>query len=184
MEFSITKPCSVKLTRFQLEPHLDADGANSTGHHTAAEIITKTDLDALEDTQFQCYFCDFRWNSRRSLTIHENNHRRKRFYQPRAKFCCDICFKSFKIKLSLRTHELTHMGEKPFACDHCDYRSTQKSNLNTHLKSHHSERKTYNCHVCAVKLAHRSGLKTHMKLHKEELKHECTGLDEMLILIS
>ena len=57
---------------------------------------------------------------------------------------CVICKKSFFDAHHLRRHRIIHSGEKPFACDLCNFKCNRKSNLNVHMKSHRkSKNKDY-----------------------------------------
>jgi general transcription factor IIIA len=52
-------------------------------------------------------------------------------------YVCEVCQKVFDRSDHLKIHKLIHTGDKPYACDLCDYRSNQKSNLKTHMKRLH-----------------------------------------------
>mmetsp|Transcript_22000 Transcript_22000/g.57441 ORF Transcript_22000/g.57441 Transcript_22000/m.57441 type:complete len:163 (-) Transcript_22000:26-514(-) len=54
-----------------------------------------------------------------------------------------------------------HTGEKPFACDFCDYRASRKSNLTTHLRVHTGET-PYVCHLCDYRATKKSTLSRHV----------------------
>ncbi|WP_071825696.1 C2H2-type zinc finger protein [Xenorhabdus bovienii] len=49
---------------------------------------------------------------------------------------CTICPKTFWGSAELERHMLTHTRERPFLCDSCGYRSTQKGNLKRHMLTH------------------------------------------------
>ncbi|XP_047740473.1 zinc finger protein 536-like [Hyalella azteca] len=56
--------------------------------------------------------------------------------EPKKMLSCSYCSYKTSVKTNLRVHERTHTGEKPYTCPHCDYRSCQASNLKSHLIRH------------------------------------------------
>jgi len=84
---------------------------------------------------------------------------------------CSYCPKLL-LQGSYSRHIRLHTGEKPFACDLCDYRSNQKGNLRMHIQQNHSENpeeKPYACQWCNYRSKQSSNLYSHMRAkHKNQ----------------
>jgi len=50
---------------------------------------------------------------------------------------CPYCGRLFHHKHDFLKHFRTHTGEKPFACAHCPYRSTEGSTMRRHNRFKH-----------------------------------------------
>lgn len=50
---------------------------------------------------------------------------------------CDICYKKFKLKDTLKEHRSIHFDEMRFSCDQCDYMNNDYSSMSKHRRAKH-----------------------------------------------
>ncbi|XP_067145210.1 zinc finger protein 558-like, partial [Centruroides vittatus] len=58
-------------------------------------------------------------------------------YQNLEKYRCKFCPKFCSSPSALKLHERSHTGEKPFQCDYCFKRFSEKRYLNNHKRKFH-----------------------------------------------
>ncbi|XP_054724296.1 zinc finger protein 888-like [Uloborus diversus] len=81
---------------------------------------------------FKCSFCQRKRNVLLLKSLSKNRHSEKVLQV----YACRFCGRNFNRQKWLQKHELLHTEEKPFVCDICGYRTSQKINLKLHSKLH------------------------------------------------
>ena len=54
------------------------------------------------------------------------------------KYVCPVCSKAFPVPAKMEIHMRTHTGDRPFACEYCGQRFSEKGNMQRHVKLKHS----------------------------------------------
>lgn len=82
---------------------------------------------------------------------------------------CENCGKYFSVRRSLLKHsKICGINDikilKPYSCDHCDYRSRDKSTIRIHIhRKHFSRDSLVNCRKCGKIFLSETSLKSHFK---------------------
>jgi len=87
-----------------------------------------------------------------------------------SKFCCRYCGKCVSSNRILVDHEMTHTGEKPYACPHCNKYFSCLGNLKTHTKFVHENFRKFFCHVCGMGTVTLTNLKVHLRTHFKDME--------------
>lgn len=119
----------------------------------------------------ECLQCNSglpRWNT---MMIHIKNHAEPKIKQF---FSCEICSKTFKSKISLSTHILSHRGERNFVCKFsgCTKTYLTKYQLKFHEREVHTpeNKRKFVCGICKSRFASSSTLKIHQNQRHNDFK--------------
>ena len=79
-----------------------------------------------------CPTCDYKATTKSYLTAHMRVHESPRY-------SCSHCGKTFRQATALRSHVMTHTGQRPYGCDQCSFRCIQPGDLRKHFLNQHGK---------------------------------------------
>ncbi|XP_037811378.1 uncharacterized protein LOC119603422 isoform X2 [Lucilia sericata] len=100
-----------------------------------------------------CKFCSKTFSNSEYLNRHELIHTRR--------FNCNLCFKTFSLKSTLKEHLRRHSQTLDYMCEVCGKGFIRKSSLREHMDTHTGEKIT--CNICNLRLR-KCSLPRHLRL--------------------
>ena len=68
---------------------------------------------------------------------------------------------------------IIHSGVLPHACNQCEYATTTKSSLKSHMHKHEYKEKTFYCDHCKYSFTNGNSLSSHLRSHRKERLFDC-----------
>ena len=125
---------------------------------------------------FACQYCPKKFPSKKQMQLHELCHTDVKSYQ------CSFCSKMFKFQKSCYRHEMIHKGIKPYECVHCNKTFSQKQEMETHVRVHHTGEKPFQCQFCAKGFPLRAECNKHIRVCHKGLLTDSLQIDSDMVM--
>ena len=108
----------------------------------------------------KCVLCDYSCRFQHGMDYHM-----KKQHDKGEKFECFECGYICSLKQNLTQHMRQHTGEKPFACEFCQFCSASKSGLRYHIRTVHDQKSLISCSICGYRAYNTHILTQHQRKH-------------------
>ncbi|XP_007900312.1 telomere zinc finger-associated protein [Callorhinchus milii] len=152
----------------------DADPANAKSEPVECPTCHKTFLSKYYlkvhnrkhtgEKPFKCSKCGKCYFRKENLLKHEA---RNCLTRADVIYTCPECKETFKGRIELRKHVVSHTGEMPYKCLSCPHQFMQKRDLQSHMIKSHGAPKPHGCPACSKRFLSRNELHLH-----EASKHQ------------
>ncbi|XP_067873295.1 telomere zinc finger-associated protein-like isoform X2 [Heterodontus francisci] len=120
---------------------------------------------------FKCSKCGKCYFRKENLLKHEA---RNCITRMGAIYTCHECKETFKRRIELRKHLISHTGEMPFKCPSCPQQFMQQKHLQSHMIKSHGAPKPYPCPTCSKCFHSRNDVHLHeLSKHQKEKLFVC-----------
>lgn len=93
--------------------------------------------------------------------------------------CCEHCQYKTSNKYLLATHMGVHFKTRSFQCEYCSATPTSLANLRAHIKRNHTNDRNFKCAQCGRAFCYKSELQQHLDFHMGIKRYHCDKCDKM-----
>lgn len=97
------------------------------------------------------------------MTMHDPNHE---------KYICDICGKTFRLRVGYYNHRLRHRTDYIYKCKLCPFKGRYSERLKSHMRTHSGDYK-YKCTECPARFLFKGNFNNHVLLKHKEPQYKC-----------
>ena len=111
--------------------------------------------------------CDYRTSTERDVQKHvQGRHTANRTKD----FPCALCLSKFYTQNELNKHIQSHVKEKRFACNFCNYKTHEGPSLRIHIRNVHQKLFTFKCsfHGCHYGCTRKNQFDRHLRKHNPD----------------